>query len=459
LRQADRRSTKWLGVLAACGAAAGVVVPWKPAVAQDVGSWAWVPQVLGAQANVIAQSLRPFTSAYEGANSLQSTGDGQISDTFGLYLGKRVTRRLEVYLDVEMARGGGVGRTVGLAGITNGDVIRQGSADLGQGPYVARAFARYTLPLSSEMDTVSRGQDQLPAAVARRRVDVQVGKFALSDLFDVNRYANSTRLQFMNWGLFQNTAWDFAADTRGYTNGVAAAWVTPTWVLRVGAFQMPRQANGNVFDSDIRLARGDNVELTLLPTSMGPLRATVVRLLGYVNHARMGRYSSALAVARLNGGAPDVVADDQPGRTKWGWGVNVEQPLADAGETGIFGRLGWNDGRNESFAFTEAEHHASLGMQLAGRSWSRSADRIGAAVVVHGLSALHREYLEAGGRGFLLGDGALSYGHETIGELYYRAQLGDFLELTGDVQHIANPGYNRDRGPATVMAIRLNLRY
>jgi high affinity Mn2+ porin len=434
-------------------------VPGTLVRAQDGGSSAWGPQVLGTQVNVISQSLRPFHSAYEGANSLTSTGDHQISDTFGLYLGQRVTRRLEAYLDIEMARGAGVGRTVGLAGITNGDVIRQGSADLGQDPYVARAFLRYSLPFSRDMDTLARGQDQLAGPVAHRRVDIQLGKFALSDLFDVNRYANSTRLQFMNWGLFQNTAWDFAADTRGYTNGVAVAWVTPDWALRVGTFQMPKQANGNVFDGDTRLARGDDAELTLTPARIGSLRGTVVRLLGYVNHARMGSYADALTAARASGTPPDIVADDQPGRTKWGWGVNVEQPLADSGETGVFGRLGWSDGRNESFAFTEADRHASVGSQLAGRSWSRPADRVGVAIVVHGLSALHRAYLGAGGRGFLLGDGALTYGRETIGELYYRAQLGGFTQFTGDVQRIADPGFNRDRGPATVLAVRLNLRY
>jgi carbohydrate-selective porin OprB len=358
-----------------------------------------------------------------------------------------------------MARGAGVGRTVGLAGITNGDVIRQGSADLGQDPYVARAFLRYALPIGEGLDTLARAQDQLPGVVASHRLEMQIGKFALSDLFDVNRYANSTRLQFMNWGLFQNTGWDFAADTRGYTNGVAVAWVTPAWTLRAGTFQMPLQANGNVFDGDVRQARGDNVELTLSPRSLGPLHGTVVRLLAYLNHARMGSYEDALAAGRAPGSAPDIVADDRPGRTKWGWGANLEQPLADAGETGVFARLGGDDGRNESFAFTEADRHASVGAQFAGTSWCRPGDRLAAAAVQHQLSALHRDYLAAGGRGFLLGDGALSYGRETIGEIYYRVQAGAFTSITVDIQHIVNPGFNRDRGPATVGGLRLNVRY
>ena len=222
-----------------------------------------MPQVLGTQITVIAQRLGRFDAPYSGSMSLVAGGDQAVSHTYGIYLGARLAPRLDGYLDVEMARGSGISHASGLAGVTNGDVLRQGTADLGNGPYVARAFLRLTLPLSSDVDSMPGGIDQLAEPVARRRVEVIAGKLAASDMFDVNRYANSTRTQFMNWGLFQNTAWDFAADTRGYTNGLAVSWVTPRVALRAGSFQMPRQANGNVFDSDLRRARGDNVELTL----------------------------------------------------------------------------------------------------------------------------------------------------------------------------------------------------
>jgi hypothetical protein len=412
------------------------------------------PRVLGAQIDVIGQVLRPFHSAYAGPNSLTAAGDRQVSHVYGVYLGDRLTRRFDVYLDVEMVRGAGIGHVVGLAGYTNGDVIRQGSADLGQGPYVARAFARYTLPLQhGATDTLAAAPDQLAAVVPDSRVEITAGKLAASDLFDVNRYANSTRQQFMNWGLFQNTAWDFAADTRGYTNGIAAAWITPIVALRAGSFQMPLQANGNVFDRDVRHARGDNVELTVT----APRTATVVRLLAYENHARMGSYADALAIARAAHALPDIAADDRPGRTKRGWGVNLEQPLADGGETGVFARVGGNDGANEDFAFTEVDRHLSGGIQVAGTRWGRASDRLALGGVQHGISDIHRAYLAAGGRGFLLGDGALEYAPERIVEGYYRLQLGAHVQVTPDVQRIANPGYDRARGPATVLSLRVNV--
>ena len=423
--------------------------------AQARGSADWVPQVLGTQITVIAQQLASFDAPYSGPMSLVASGDHAVSHTYGLYLGARIAPRLDGYLDVEMARGSGISHASGLAGVTNGDVLRQGTADLGNGPYVARAFLRFTLPLGGTVDSVARGIDQLAEPVARRRVEFAAGKLAASDIFDVNRYANTTRTQFMNWGLFQNTAWDFAADTRGYTNGLAVSWVTPRMALRAGSFQMPRQANGNVFDSDLRRARGDNVELTLDVLPGGG----AVRLLAWQNHARMGDYRVALARAQATNTRPDIVADDTPNRRKRGVGLNVEQPLADDGETGAFLRVGADDGTTESFAFSEVEQHLSAGVQLAGRHWGRSLDRIGAAVLRHAINDAHRDYLAAGGTGFLLGDGALRYGPETFVESYYRAQVGPYLQVGPDVQYVRNPGYNRDRGPAVVASLRANLRY
>ena len=217
---------------------------------------------------------------------------------------------------------------------------------------------------------------------------------------------------------------------------------------------MPRQANGNVFDDELSHARGENVELTL-----NAPHGAVVRVLAYLNHARMGRYAVVDSVGAAGNTTPDIVADDASGRTKGGFGLNAEIPLADDGETGIFARLGWNDGQNESFAFTEVDRHLSAGLQLAGVRWGRLKGHLGVAVALDGLSDVHSKYLMAGGQGFLLGDGKLRYGPEVLAEAYYRAQLGPWIEFSPDVEFIVNPGYNRDRGPATVLTLRFNARY
>jgi hypothetical protein len=254
--------------------------------------------------------------------------------------------------------------------------------------------------------------------------------------------------------LFNNGAWDYAADTRGYTNGIAVAWINPTISLRVGSFQMPTFANGNQFDNDIANARGDNVELTF-----DVAHDAVIRVLGYLNHARMGDYDLATAIGLATHTTPNIVATDSPGTTKFGGAINGELPLGDDGETGIFARLGWNDGRHESFVFTEVDRLLSAGGQVSGRRWHRTDDALGIAGVIDGISAPHRNYLAAGGNGFLLGDGALSYGHESIVEGYYRFAIGQYVAISPDVIFVANPGYNRARGPATVLTARLNAHW
>ena len=408
---------------------------------------------LGAQATLIGQYLRPFSAEYSGAHSLTSAGDQQLSQSYGVYGGACIVAGLAVYVDVEMVRGAGIGHTLGLAGITNGDVLRAGSVDLGTGPYFARYFLRYTIPLSSKSeDTLTAAPDQLAGHVSSRRIEITAGRLALTDLLDLNRYANSTRSQFYDWVLFNDGAWDYAADTRGYSNGIAVAWVNPTWVLRVASFMMPTMANGNVFDTDIANARGDNVELTLaLP------HESVLRILAYVNHGRMGIYSDAIATGIANDTTPNIVADDAPGRVKYGFAVNGDVPLADSGETGAFGRIGWNDGKTESFVFTEQDSHLSLGFQLSGRHWRRHDDAWAIAFVTGGISQEHRAYLAAGGLGFLLGDGALNYGRENILETYYRATFWSHVIVSPDFMYIVNPGYNRARGPAVVFGLRLNV--
>jgi carbohydrate-selective porin OprB len=180
----------------------------------------------------------------------------------------------------------------------------------------------------------------------------------------------------------------------------------------------------------------------------------------------MGIYEQALAAATATGTVPSISADDRSGRHKTGVGVNVEQPLADDGETGVFARLGWNDGRTESFAFTEVDNEVSTGAQVSGAHWKRADDRLGFAVASQGLSAAHRDYLAAGGSGFLLDDGRLRYGREFILEIQYRLQLVQSIgrtplrvQLSPDFQFIRNPGYNQDRGPARFWGIRLHLEY
>jgi hypothetical protein len=419
------------------------------------------PQLLAAQYTFIEQWQSELTSPYEGKYSLNPAGDHQATHTIGIYSGWAPLDWGQLYFDVEKFMGAGVSGATGLGGLTNGDVIREGAVGLKKEFYIARVYARFMLPLSGGSTHVERGQDQIAGAEATRRVELKVGWLTPSDDFDRNRYAGSARTQFLNWSLWQSTPWDFGADTRGYTDGFVLGYISPQWSLKYGMYRMPTVANGQTLET-LNRARNQNLELTLSPRA----DSTIVRLLAYLNTARLGDYAQALANAVASGTVPEIAADAEDGRHKVGFGFNLEQPLADTGNTGVFMRLGWNDAHTEDFVFTEVDRLVSVGGQLSGARWRRSDDCLGLGLVFEGLSDPHRDYLAAGGSGFLLGDGALNYAHEQIFETYYRAQwswtLGQAplrLQLSPDFQYVQNPAFNHDRGPVRFYAVRLHLEY
>jgi high affinity Mn2+ porin len=415
----------------------------------------FVPQWLGAQYTFVDQNQSRVHSPYSGPLSLNPNGSTARSHTFGGYFGIQLPAHFQIYVDVEMFKGEGVSGATGLGGLTNGDIIRSGVASLGKTPYVARSYVRWTVPLGSETTAVERGQDQLPGNEATKHIEVKAGLMAVNDDFDKNRYADSTRTQFMNWSLWNNTAWDFAADTRGYTYGVMIGWIMQGWSLRYGIYRMPYEANGQRLISSLSESNGQQLELTLQPKPDG----WALRFLGYYNKGNMGIYQQAIDIAEATGQPPDIHADDAPGRHKFGFGINGELPVADNGDTGFFMRTGWNDGHTESFIFTEVDRLLSGGFQLSGVHWDRSDDRLGIGVAIDGLSRIHADYLQMGGDGFLLGDGTLRYGPEQIAEVYYNIAVIDHLSISPDLQFIRNPGYNRDRGPARFAGLRAHVEF
>ncbi len=407
---------------------------------------------LSGQLNVVYQWHPAFRALYTGPNSLLPWREHATSHVATLYTGVSVGRRTEFLLDLESAGGGGISQAFGLAGFTNLDVVR--NPTLGAAPYVARALVRLTVPLGSGWEDASPGPLGLASRVPVPRLTIVAGKLGLPDFFDLNPAGGDSRLQFLNWTVDNNGAYDYAADTRGYTIGAVIEFEGRVWGARLGEALMPRVANGLDYDWHLATSHADNLELELHRGLLAG-RPGAIRLLLYDNHANMGSYDEAIS-AFLSGAdaAPDIVAHRRAGRTKRGVGVNLWQAI---GDLRLFGRGGVNDGRVESFAYTEVDQSLQIGADLTGKSWRRHQDRIGVAFVSNGLGHDHREYLALGGRGFLLGDGRLNYGCEQIVEAYYTAHLWRDLSAAFDVQRIAHPGYNRDRGPALVLAGRVHL--
>lgn len=410
------------------------------------------PFWFSAQANSILQSHPDFPAKYTGTNSLRPEAEAAISGLLTVYAAF-VYKTAELIVDPEMALGGGLSNALGVAGFPNLDVVR--NPTLSHAPYLGRVEWHQIIPLSRDwVPNDDRGPISSFATVPRHRLELRVGKMSTVDVFDINPAASDSHLQFMNWTVDNNGAFDYAADTRGYTIGAIVEYQGPFIEVRLGEMLMPKVANGLDLDWDVGTNRGENLELEI-KYSRRQAWAGTVRLLAFQNHAKMGSYREAVDAAAAAGATPDITAHRAPGRSKRGVGFNVIQELA--GRARAFARLGWNDGHNESFAYTEVDDTVEVGGDLLGTAWHRATDRLGLAFVTNGISGPHRDYLRAGGLGFLLGDGALSYGREIITEQYYNVHAWRGLYFAEDVQWIVNPAYNTDRGPVWVLSARAHL--
>ena len=404
------------------------------------------------QATYIWQKKPSFSAPYTGVNSLSPFTEKSYSFSSTAALGWRPWTGGELYVNPELVQGVPLSRLTGLGGMTNGDQQKTG----GPNPtfYRARLFLRQTWALGGEKVAVKSDANQLAGMVDTRRIVITAGNLALIDVFDGSAFAHDARTQFMNWALLAHGAYDFAADARGYTWGASVEYFYDEWVLRAGRFTQPSESNGLPLDTSIFRHYGDQIELEHAHT-IGE-QPGKLRLLAFRNKAKMGSFRDALADAPNNGGIPDV-SRVRTERTKIGFGVNAEQNLT--ANIGVFGRGSWNDGASETYAFTEIERSISAGVVAKAGRWNRADDTVGIAIVRNGLSSAHRDYLAAGGHGAFIGDGKLNYRPESIVEAYYSANVAKNAWVTLDCQRIANPAYNRDRGPVTVGSIRLHAQY
>jgi high affinity Mn2+ porin len=419
---------------------------------------------IAGQANIIFQADGPFHSPYEGPNSFIGRGEYKVSLLGTLYLAAQLRRdpktETDALFDLESAGGRGLSEALGLAGFTNLDVVR--NPNLGSVPYMARAQVHQTIGFTDKMVNSSRTPFSLATQVPERRLEFYVGKMSLPDYLDINSIGSDSHLQFMNWTVDNNGAWDYAADTRGYTYAVVTEYDDKVWSARYALALMPTVANGIDLDWNLRQASGQNWEYELRKPLLGKLlppdRNGVVRLLGYVNHAHMGLYRVANQ-AYLSGEdpTPEITKHETYGAVKYGFTLNAEQELTT--NLRAFGRFGWNEGQHESYAYTEVDQTVELGSDYSGRRWSRPYDKLGVAFVSNAIKADHQAYLGFGGLGFLLGDGKLNYGRENIIESYYNLHAWRGIYYALDLQFIDHPGYNKDRGPVLVESVRMHVDF
>lgn len=406
------------------------------------------------QTTYVWQRKPAFNAAYSGGNSLGAARAKSYSFTATLDLGKRLWKGAEFHFNPEVAQGVAFSELHGLGGLPNGELAK--TAGTNPTLYRARAFLRQTWGLGGDTEKVDADFNQFANVFDKRRVVLTAGNFAVPDVFDAVSYAQDPRTQFLNWSFMAHPSFDYPADARGYNWGVALEYVDSEngWAVRAGRSLQPEQSNGLPLDTRFLKHYGDILELEKRYTLFG--QEGTARLLGWRNQARMGRFDDAMALGAATGAAPDVGLV-RKAHAKLGVGISFEQKAGD--NLGLFARLNWSDDKTETYAFTEAGRSVSFGGLLKGAAWRRANDVLGAAVAVNMLGPDHRAYLAAGGSGAFLGDGGLNYGHERVLELFYSLQVTKVLAISPDFQLIQHPGYNRDRGPAKFVGVRVHAEF
>ncbi len=436
------------------------LAPDPPAPPPDDSTEAMLPHLkssrfwLSGQANLVFQTHPEFPALYSGTHSLSPNYEKATSRVLTFYTGVRLNHSTEILVDIEEAGGAALTQGFGLAGNTDLDIVR--NPLLSKEPYLGRGMIHTVIALSKDKVENQRSFLSLFDELPRRRLELRLGKINIPDFFDLNSVGSDTHFQFLNWTTDNNGAYDYAADTRGYTVGLTADFEDRNWGFRFAEALMPKIANGIDLVWRPWQVHAENFEYELRHGVI-PKKAGVVRLLAYTNYANMGIYRDQIIAAAAAETTPDITAHPWHITRKYGFGINTEQNLTRY--LTAFARFGWDNGKTESFAYTEVDQTFAEGIGANGAWWRRKQDRAGVAFVSNAIKKDHQNYLAAGGLGFLLGDGGLNYGRENIFEAYYTVHVWRGIYLAPGVQHINNPGYNRDRGPVVVPTFRAHVEF
>lgn len=415
------------------------------------------PWSLHFQFTNIVQSHPSFKSKYAGKNSFKSTAEkGVMSISSSLFLGRKLWKGAALQTNPEISGGLGMSNALGIAAFPNGEVFRIDDPD--PKIYIGRLFFQQMIPLkNTQFEYVESDANQLTGKLPASRLVFNFGKLNMGDFYDDNRYAHDPRSQFFNWVLMDQGSWDYPANTRGYTQGLVVEWINPTWELRAASTLLPDVANGP--DMDYNWIKSNATTVEYVRKWKIKEREGAVRGLLFYQTSKMPSYNTATKLLLAGDSTIFNVIDGHEkasasyyGGNKYGFSISADQQLANG--IGIFARAGWNDGKHATWVFTEVDHSVSLGANFSGKNWTRPKDEIGVAGVLGGISREHRNYLKAGGYGFMIGDGNLNYGSELLLEVYYKLQIHQYFSVSADYQFIQNPGYNKDRGPVHVFGIR-----
>ena len=413
-----------------------------------------------AQATNTQQYHGEFAAAYSGAQSLYAGPDTAKTVDLTLFLGARLWKGAELYVNPELDQGFGLGHpsrpgipyagTFGVAGFVSAEAYKVGSDS--SYTRIMRAFIRQTIDLGGgERQAVAPDINQLGGSVDPKNLTITAGKFAVTDVFDNNPYAHDPKHDFLNWTIVDMGSFDYAADAWGYTYGVSAELNCVRSTLRAGLFQLSLVPN-TIAIEPVPLKQFSPIIEYEWRTNLFGGHPGSIKALTYADIGYFGTYADAVAAAAGTGSPPSTAAVRNGKHAKAGGGINIAQEVAS--DIGVFARISAMNGTYEADEFTDVDRSLSLGLSIDGRAFHRPNDSFGLAGAFNWLSAPAVQYFSLGGLGILIGDGGLSYAGERILETYYSVGLTSHFGFTLDYQYVVNPAYNIVRGPVSVYGLR-----
>lgn len=419
-----------------------------------------LPVNIHGQTTYINQRYNNFTSSYSGQNSLNAQKSMSYTWSGTLFMGARLAPNTDVYFNPEVVSGVPFSDLSGLGGFTNGEATKANGAQAKF--YSARAFVRQTINQEGDKVVLENEANQITQTVSSNRVVLTGGQFSTLDIFDDSRYAKDPRIQFMNWGNMTYLAYDYAADARGYSWGLAGEWYLDNWVMRASRMLAPKSPNGRDLNWQIFNTYGDQIEVER-QHNIADLPGKV-SVLAYRNKMMLARFSDATNYVIQNNAQGTQAINNVRNNMQYKTGIGLHGEQALTKDLGIYGRAFTSDGHTETMSFTEADNSISVGMGMNGTSWKRPNDSIGISMMQNGLSSYRRSYLQAGGVSYFIGDYAspsqtISYSPERIGEVYYNATVIKNVLAGLNFQHIINPAYNSARGPVNILSFRVHAEF
>lgn len=419
-----------------------------------------LPVNIHGQTTYINQRYNNFTSSYSGMNSMSDLKSMSYTWSGTLFLGARVAPNTDIYFNPEVFSGIPFSALVGLGGFTNGEANKAGGTQAKF--YSARAFVRQTINQEGDKVVLENEANQITQTVSSNRVVLTGGQFSTLDIFDDSRYAKDPRIQFMNWGNMTYLAYDYAADARGYSWGLAGEWYLDNWVMRASRMLAPKTPNGRDLNWQIFNTYGDQIEVER-QHNIADLPGKV-SVLAYRNKMMLARFQDATNYVIQNNAQGTQAINNVRNNMQYKTGIGLHGEQALTKDLGIYGRAFTSDGHTETMSFTEADNSISVGMGMNGTSWKRPNDSIGISMMQNGLSSYRRAYLQAGGVSYFIGDYAspsqtISYSPERIGEVYYNATVIKNVLAGLNFQHIINPAYNSARGPVNILSFRVHAEF